>query len=477
MNLPLRLAAVALAALALAGCETLSPPLTSTAVRTQIGSTAQADSVIDRWIDAIGGVQALRQLRSLETEQEFQIEPGNRTMKAHVTRVASGAYRFDATLENGTRLSEAFDGVTAWRRYEPYGFGMISPEELYGTLEINDFVRPLRVRQFYPSRHMLADVVLDGRQCRVVAMTGRDRVTETWYFDAQEGTLRRVERPATASGAQAVTMDYLDYRSVEGWKFPFVTRQSSGSNALGTRFSSMMPNGAVHVASFTPPANLMRDAGRVDGILARYLTSIGGSAIDRVTSRVTTSNVAITSSGVTLRTTLSQKRPNLFLNEQDTPGMGHAMQGFDGKTGWANSDLQGFRTLKGEELQQLLTSSALASDARLAQRYPMRRLLGERVVNGRLTEAIALGSMQGIAGTYYFDEENGRLLRVESLVAAGPQSTIRATLDYSDFREVNGVTMPFTSVLTNPALRVVTTVQSVQNNVPLDDTIFQPRKE
>jgi hypothetical protein len=37
--------------------------------------------------------------------------------------------------------------------------------------------------------------------------------------------------------------------------------------------------------------------------------------------------------------------------------------------------------------------------------------------------------------------------------------------------------MPFVTTMTNPAMRTITTVESVKNNVELDNAIFQPRPD
>jgi hypothetical protein len=42
---------------------------------------------------------------------------------------------------------------------------------------------------------------------------------------------------------------------------------------------------------------------------------------------------------------------------------------------------------------------------------------------------------------------------------------------------VGGITLPFQTELNNPAMRIVTKIESIQQNVELDDAIFKPRKE
>ena len=141
-----------------------------------------------------------------------------------------------------------------------------------------------------------------------------------------------------------------------------------------------------------------------------------------------------------------------------------------------NSDLQGYRALKGTELRQLLDNADLRTNTLLAERCPLRKLIGPREVNGRRAQVVALATMQGPAGLYYFGEEDGRLLRIESTVAAGPQGSLAVVFDFADFRAVDGVVLPFMTTATNPAMTSVTKILSVKHNVPLADALFKPRK-
>jgi hypothetical protein len=187
--------------------------------------------------------------------------------------------------------------------------------------------------------------------------------------------------------------------------------------------------------------------------------------------------VEVVSSGLKYEATLSQKSSGQILLAQNIPGIGQIYQGYDGRVGWASSELQGYRELKEPELLQLIYGSSLQVEAELQTVYPLRRLLGAREIDGHHTQAVALATAGAPAGTYYFDDDTGRLLRIEGTFGMGAQGALGVTINFSDFRTVEGVTMPFVTTLINPALQVVTKTLSLDVNVPLDDSIFKPRKE
>jgi hypothetical protein len=97
-------------------------------------------------------------------------------------------------------------------------------------------------------------------------------------------------------------------------------------------------------------------------------------------------------------------------------------------------------------------------------------------VNGRKTAALELANLTTRAGVHHFDLETGQLLRVESVLALGSGGALPVTVDFSDFRTVDGITLPFRTRLSNPALEIETKVTSVEQNVSIDDRLFVPRK-
>ena len=113
----------------------------------------------------------------------------------------------------------------------------------------------------------------------------------------------------------------------------------------------------------------------------------------------------------------------------------------------------------------------------IARRFPIRKLLGTKEIDGRKVAVMELASRGERAGAHSFDVESGQLVRVESAVRLGTEGELAVTIDFSDFRQVDAVTLPYRTVVTNPAMRVVTTLSSVQHNVELDDAIFRPRKQ
>jgi hypothetical protein len=71
----------------------------------------------------------------------------------------------------------------------------------------------------------------------------------------------------------------------------------------------------------------------------------------------------------------------------------------------------------------------------------------------------------------YFDEQTGLLVR---LVRFGetPLGRLPTQIDYADYREVDGVKIPFRWTLARPSGLFTIQVSEVKDNVPVDDAKF-----
>jgi len=72
---------------------------------------------------------------------------------------------------------------------------------------------------------------------------------------------------------------------------------------------------------------------------------------------------------------------------------------------------------------------------------------------------------------YYFDAYTKLLLR-RVLLQPTPFGPLNTQMDYSDWREVNGVKVPYVVVQTRPGGIVTQKVTKVEFNVPVDEKVF-----
>ena len=73
----------------------------------------------------------------------------------------------------------------------------------------------------------------------------------------------------------------------------------------------------------------------------------------------------------------------------------------------------------------------------------------------------------------YLDEDSGLLLRLIRY-AETPLGRNPTQIDYADYRDANGVKVPFRWTLARPGNRFTIQVEQVQQNIAVDDAKFLP---
>jgi len=210
----------------------------------------------------------------------------------------------------------------------------------------------------------------------------------------------------------------------------------------------------------------------VDEILDRYVLAVGGrQAIERVTSRVLKGS-RVGADGVLVPEEVYAKAPNKLLTVTSYPNQVFRI-GFDGAHGWAGSN-QGGRDLGEEMLAQLRREAEFYKETRLKEMYSKMTVLGRATVGERA--AYVVEAMPGDGGSpekLFFDAQTGLLVRKYSL-AKTALGQFPAQTDYEDYREVDGVKLPFTIRWAIPGRTWGRKVTEVRQNVPLDDAQFNP---
>jgi mono/diheme cytochrome c family protein len=207
----------------------------------------------------------------------------------------------------------------------------------------------------------------------------------------------------------------------------------------------------------------------VEQILDRYVQAVGGrQAIERVTSRVLKGS-RVGADGILVPEEVYAKAPNKLLTVTSYPNLVFRT-GFNGTQGWARSN-QGGRDLPGEMLAQLRREAEFYKETRLKDIYSKMMVLGRAAVGGREAYVVEATPNDGSPEKLYFDVQTGLLVRkyseTKTVLGQFPTQT-----DYEDYREVDGVKIPFTIRWAIPGRVWGRKITEVKQNIPLDDAQF-----
>ena len=209
-----------------------------------------------------------------------------------------------------------------------------------------------------------------------------------------------------------------------------------------------------------------------DEILNRYVEAVGGKqAIENIKTRVFIGS-RVGADGVLVPEEVRAKAPDKLLITTSYPNLVFR-GGFNGARAWAKSN-ETEQELNEEIASELKREAAFYKETKLKELYPNMRVVSKSKVGEKEAYIIeATPAEGGNAVQLFFDVQSGLLIRKYS-EAAVTLGRFPTQTDYEDYREVNGVKLPFTIRWSIPGRVWGRKITEVRQNVPLDDSQFQP---
>lgn len=252
---------------------------------------------------------------------------------------------------------------------------------------------------------------------------------------------------------------------------PITASRAIGSNGTGssTNGPTRQP---VKAQIVEVPPNTNAALPTVDAILDKYIAAIGGRDAQRkITSRVMRGRVDVPGVSFGGKVEVFAKAPNKSLTIMNVEPMGLFKTGFDGRIGWNFSG-------NGLDVATKIDREALL-DADFYREIKLKELYTRLKVTSKIKDGFrqvyvveAAVDARAPAETLYFDVESGLLVRrdLTRTVSRGP---VRAEVYFSDWRELDGVKIPFRMTQSMPTMKFVTTIEEVKHNVAVDEAIFK----
>jgi photosynthetic reaction center cytochrome c subunit len=205
-------------------------------------------------------------------------------------------------------------------------------------------------------------------------------------------------------------------------------------------------------------------------VLAKYVQAVGGEeALSKITSRVEKGTLAgFGPQGVPVE--IYAKAPDKRISMVQGPH-GPMYTAFDGQAGWLTGFGGHIEDMEGADVYaaRLDGDFQLLADATKVFRQ-VRMGRPEKV--GDKEAWVLLGITPGQPPVkLYFDKDTGLLLR-QVRYAETPVGRYPTQVDYADFREADGIKIPFRWTIARPGNAFTIQVSEVQQNVPVDDSKF-----
>lgn len=213
----------------------------------------------------------------------------------------------------------------------------------------------------------------------------------------------------------------------------------------------------------------------VDQILDRYVEALGGSAaIQKISTLVERGTFEVPARGFHAAIELDRKTPDKVLTTLQTP-IGASLQGYDGTIAWERAPNGEVGEQTGDKLAQAKQWASLYPGQHFKQEYSRLQVNGIEKIAGRDAYRVLGWRPGGGADRLYFDAQSGLLLRVSGRIETALGSLPEET-NYQDYREVNGLQVPFTIQIHHFDASNYTW-EKIEANVPLDDSRFEKPAE
>ena len=219
----------------------------------------------------------------------------------------------------------------------------------------------------------------------------------------------------------------------------------------------------------------------VDEVIEKSITAMGGrAAMEKIKTRSMTGTLALSTPAgdipgtVEVTNAAPNKMRTVIKADLSQFGAGQLLidQRFDGTNGYMINSMQGDQPITGGQLDNMKANSFPHPFLDYKAKGVKATLSGKEKVGERDAFVVVLEPATGSPVRQFIDAES--YLPVRSMVKITTPQTgeIEQTADSSDFRDVDGVKVPFSVKLTNAMQAVTMTFTKVENNVAIDDKMF-----
>ncbi len=210
-----------------------------------------------------------------------------------------------------------------------------------------------------------------------------------------------------------------------------------------------------------------------DDVIQKYVAAIGGAdAIRKITSRVEKGSILVADSQTPVE--VFTKAPNkrvTVTHSRDGAANSEGFTAFDGASGWMGSTGRPARDMSPAESAASSLDAEFAIGLRLKEIFPEIRSARPEQIGGAMCEVLIGSGPKRPPVRLYFDQKSGLLVRMVRY-AETPVGRNPTQIDYADYREADGVKIPFRWTLSRVNGRFTIQIAEVKSNVPLDDAKF-----
>ena len=205
-------------------------------------------------------------------------------------------------------------------------------------------------------------------------------------------------------------------------------------------------------------------------LLDKYLAAVGGdAAVEKIASRVQKGKL-LAFGGQSFPAEVYSKAPDKRVSVMHLKD-GDSLTAFDGQHGWLSVPGRPAHMMSAAENDSARLDADLHFPMHVKSLYSKFKVETGEKIDGHDSYLVE-GREEGRPPLrLYFDTQTGLLLRLVRY-AQSPLGLNPTQIDYADYREVDGVKVPFRWTVSRPGNRFTIQVEEMKQNVPVDDAKF-----
>lgn len=217
-----------------------------------------------------------------------------------------------------------------------------------------------------------------------------------------------------------------------------------------------------------PASNQLPQDLTAENIIEKYIEAIGGrEKLANVKDKV--QKMSGKSGALDLKATVMQKAPDKFVQKLES-NIFNQTTIYNGDKGKRIQMGQEF-ILEGKDLEDVKMQAVLNPYLDYSKYSIKTELAGKEIINGKENYKIILTLPNEETWSHYFDIETGLMTRFSTKVNS-PQGSFTQNIDYSDYREVDGIKFPFKIFQQTGPRAIEMNVESIEINKDIEDSEF-----
>ena len=200
---------------------TSTPSPTAQASPAPVQSLPSADDILNKYIQALGGRQAIERIKSRVSKGTITLSNG---ISVEFEQYQSAPDKFYQIVKSPFGTNElGFNGATGWIK-TPRGVNEIKGQS---AADLDEF-KLLRLKDELTRTRVTGKDKIGDREVYVVTAETNDGKRVRLFFNSETGLLlRRISYTTNMIAVIPAQIDFGDYREVDGIKFPFSWQISS----------------------------------------------------------------------------------------------------------------------------------------------------------------------------------------------------------------------------------------------------------